>query len=158
LFDAVYATDISRDALVVAGQNLELVASTLRSLVHLAHGSLVRPVRHLRARVVVSNPPYIAFGEAEALPASVRDWEPPAALFSGGDGLAVTRALIREAAGVLEDGGLLALEVDTRRASLVAEVAAREARFDGVTVRLDLTGRERFVLARRKERSGDDRG
>jgi release factor glutamine methyltransferase len=106
----------------------------------------------------VSNPPYIALGEAAALPASVRDWEPPAALFSGGDGLAVTAALIREAADVLDEGGLLALEVDTRRASLVAEVAAREARFGGVTVRLDLTGRERFVLARRKERSRDDRG
>ena len=158
LFDAVYATDISRDALAVAGQNLERTRSTLRSLVHLAHGSLLRPVRNLRARVVVSNPPYIALGEAAALPASVRDWEPPAALFSGGDGLAVTTALIREAADVLDEGGLLALEVDTRRASLVAEVAAREARFGGVTVRLDLTGRERFVLARRKERSRDDRG
>ena len=157
-FDAVYATDISRDALAVAGQNLELTRSTLRSVVRLAHGSLLRPVRNLRARVVVSNPPYIALGEAVALPASVRDWEPPAALFSGGDGLAVTTALIREAADVLDEGGLLALEVDTRRASLVAAVAAREARFGGVTVRLDLTGRERFVLARRKERSGDDRG
>jgi release factor glutamine methyltransferase len=157
-FSAVYATDVSLDALAVARQNVEATRHTLRAPVHLMHGSLLRPVRQLRARVIVSNPPYIAFGEATSLPPSVRDWEPPVALFSGGDGMAATTALVRAAADVLEDGGLLAIEVDARRASLVAELAAHEARFDAVWVRLDLTGRERFVLARRKERTGDDRG
>jgi release factor glutamine methyltransferase len=157
-FDAVHATDISRDALAVARRNLELTQSSLRSPVHLAHGSLLRPVRHVRASVVVSNPPYIACGEAVALPASVRDWEPAPALFSAGAGMAVTTALVRESGDVLEVGGLLALEVDSRRASLVAELVACDARFDAVSVRLDLTGRVRFVLARRNERRRDDRG
>jgi methylase of polypeptide subunit release factors len=47
-------------------------------------------------------------------------------------------------------GGLLALEVDARRASLVAELVAHDARYEDVGVHLDLTGRERFVLARRR--------
>ena len=46
-------------------------------------------------------------------------------------------------------GGLLALEVDTRRASLVAEAVATNGGYKEVAVHLDLTGRERFVLARR---------
>jgi methylase of polypeptide subunit release factors len=61
---------------------------------------------------------------------------------------------VREAADVLVPGGLLALEVDVRRASLVAELVSRERRFHAIRMELDLTGRERFVLARRQERDG----
>ena len=73
------------------------------------------------------------------------------ALFSGADGMAATARLVREAAEVLAPGGLLALEVDMRRASLAAELVSRERRFHAIRVELDLTGRERFVLARRQE-------
>jgi release factor glutamine methyltransferase len=152
-FERVYGTDISLDALAVARRNVELCAG-LRAPVELHHGSLLGPVREVRARVVVSNPPYIALGEAQALPASVRDWEPAVALFSGADGMDATAQLVREAAEVLEPGGLLAMEVDVRRASIAAELVSRERRFESVRVELDLTGRERFVLARRQERSG----
>jgi release factor glutamine methyltransferase len=101
-------------------------------------------------RALVSNPPYIAFSELDELPASVRDWEPPLALLSGDEGLATTRTIVREAPSVLERGGLLALEVDTRRASLVVEALASNGSYQDVAVHLDLTGRERFVLARRR--------
>ena len=156
-FDEVYATDVSLGALAVAKANKELVGANLRAPLRFLHGSLLRPLGSVRARVIVSNPPYIAFDEAGALPASVRDWEPATALFSGSGGMAMTSALVGEAIAVLEDGGLLAMEVDARRASMAAELAAREPRFEDVRVCLDLTGRERFVLAR-KGRNGDDRG
>ena len=44
----------------------------------------------------------------------------------------------------------LALEVDVRRASLVAELVASDGRYENVGIELDLTGRERFVLATRR--------
>jgi release factor glutamine methyltransferase len=153
-FSRVYATDISRDAVDVARHNVELSKSFLRSPLEILHGSLLGPLLDVRARAVVSNPPYIALGEAASLPASVRDWEPAVALFSGNDGLRATARLVREAADVLAPGGLLALEVDVRRASLVAELVSRERRFHAIRMELDLTGRERFVLARRQERDG----
>jgi release factor glutamine methyltransferase len=149
-FSRVYGTDISRDALAVAARNVDVSAALLRAPVELLHGSLLGPLLDVRARVVVSNPPYIALGEAASLPGSVRDWEPPVALFSGSDGMAATARLVREAADVLAPGGLLALEVDARRASLAAELVSRERRFEDVRVELDLSGRERFVLARRQ--------
>jgi release factor glutamine methyltransferase len=150
-FDRVIATDISLGALAVARANVARLAPALRAPVELRRGALVAPVQDVRARAVVSNPPYIAYEEAPALPRSVRDWEPPIALFSAGDGMTVTAALIRGAAAVLEPGGLLALEVDSRRASLAAELALADGRYRDVSVRLDLAGRERILLARRKD-------
>lgn len=148
-FDHVIGTDVSRDALAVAGRNAELLAGAMRATFELREGSLLDPVRGITARAVVSNPPYIAFSEAASLPASVRDWEPPVALVSGSEGMAATATIIRQAAGILEPGGMLALEVDTRRASLVAELAASHGRYRDVRVELDLAGRERFVTASR---------
>jgi release factor glutamine methyltransferase len=149
-FDRVVATDVSLDALAVARGNAERLAAALRAPVELRHGSLLAPVREVRARVVVSNPPYISYDEAATLPRSVRDWEPAPALYSGAEGMAATAEIVREAAAVLEPGGLLALEVDMRRASLVADRLMSDARYADVRVRLDLTGRERFVLATRR--------
>jgi release factor glutamine methyltransferase len=102
------------------------------------------------ARVIVSNPPYIATSEATSLPRSVRDWEPPVALFSGGDGMTATSELVRDAAALLEPGGLLALELDSRRASLAAELAMASGAYVNVGIRLDLAGRERILLATRR--------
>lgn len=149
-FDRVIATDVSLGALDVAERNAAFVRDDLRAPIELLHGSLLAPVAGLQVRVLVSNPPYIAFSELEELPASVRDWEPPLALLSGDEGLATTRTIVRDAPSVLEHGGLLALEVDTRRASLVAEALASNGSYQDVAVHLDLTGRERFVLARRR--------
>ena len=151
-FDRVVGTDVSLDALAVARRNTVLLAPALRAAVELRHGAGLAPLAGARARAVVSNPPYVTYGEMGALPASVRDWEPALALCCGGEGLDVTVQLVRDAAPVLEPDGVLALEVDARRASLVAECVAADGRYRDVTVRLDLTGRERFVVASRAAR------
>ena len=150
-FARVIATDISRDALLVAEGNLARCGAALRAPVELRAGSLLRPVGERPLRAVVSNPPYISPSEAAALPPSVRDWEPPVALFSGEDGMLATARLVREASDALGEGGLLALEVDARRASLTSELVATHGAYEQVQVLLDLTGRERFVVARRRE-------
>ncbi|MES2358662.1 MAG: peptide chain release factor N(5)-glutamine methyltransferase [Gemmatimonadota bacterium] len=149
IFDRVVATDVSLDALAVARQNASRLAGALRAPVEFRHGALLAPVRDVRASVIVSNPPYIAYHEAAELPAGVRDWEPALALLSGADGMTATVAIIRGAADLLHEGGILALEVDARRASLAAESLAVDPRYREISVRLDLAGRERFVIARR---------
>jgi release factor glutamine methyltransferase len=146
-FDRVVGTDVSLDALAVARSNAHACRDALRVPVTFRHGSLLAPLLGERARVIVSNPPYIAYDEAAALPAAVRDWEPGVALFSGDNGMAATSALVRAAAELLEPGGLLALEVDARRAQLTAELAGADRRYREIGIRLDLAGRERFVVA-----------
>lgn len=150
-FDRVIATDVSVDAIAVARRNAHRLADRLLAPVEFRQGSLLEPVDDVRPILVVSNPPYIANGEAVALPRSVRDWEPPIALLSGRDGLHATARLVREAADRLAPGGTLALEVDSRRAHLVADLARRAARVADVQILRDLAGLDRFVVARCKE-------
>ncbi|MFL5480817.1 MAG: peptide chain release factor N(5)-glutamine methyltransferase [Gemmatimonadaceae bacterium] len=148
-FDRVYATDISLDALQVATANAASLAKVLKSAVEFRHGSLLAPLKGVKLDAVICNPPYISFAELIDLPRDVRDWEPSIALLSANDGLAATRELVRTAPLQLARRGLLALEVDTRRAGSVAEMISVDGRYTDVEVLLDLTGRERFVLARR---------
>lgn len=153
-YERVIATDVSRDALDVARENVRRQGVALRAPVELRLGSLLGPVAERGVRVVVSNPPYIGLDEAAALPGAVRDWEPAVALFSGRGGMATIAALVRDAAPALAPGGMLALEVDARRASRAAELAAAHGGYDRIRLELDLTGRERFVVARRREERG----
>ena len=148
-FEKVFATDISLDALAVAAANATSLGKLLKSPVELRHGSLLAPLHGEKLDVIVSNPPYVSFAELAELPPDVRDWEPSLALLSPQDGLAATRELIKQAPHQLVSGGLLAVEVDARRAGSVAEMVSVDGRYTEVEVLLDLTGRERFVFARR---------
>ena len=144
-FDRVLATDVAADAIAVAREN----ARSLHLNVEFRTGDLLAPIAGERLDVLVSNPPYIAFDEAAALPTAVRDWEPGHALFSGNSGLDATSRIVRGAPELLCTGGLLALEVDCRRALQVAELVASSGAYGGVSVCQDLMGRDRFVLATR---------
>jgi release factor glutamine methyltransferase len=144
----VVGTDVSSDALAVARENvLAMSQGGADARVELRAGAAYTPVRGEVFDVIVSNPPYIAYQELADLPGSVRDWEPSAALSCGDGGLEVTRENLTGAPAHLRSGGLLALEVDERRAREVAELAAATAGLCNARVRLDLAGRERFMLA-----------
>ncbi len=151
-FDEVHAIDLSPDALAVARANLTAVPADRRDRVRFHEGALLAPVRGTLFDTVVSNPPYISPAERGELPALVRDWEPSVALFADDGGMATIRALVPEAAAALGPGGLLAMEVDSRRADLAAAAVRDDGRFTDIETRLDLTGRPRFVVARRQER------
>jgi release factor glutamine methyltransferase len=148
-FERVIATDISLDALEVAKRNSKTLAPVLKSPVEFRLGSLLAPLKGEKLHAIVSNPPYISFAELSDLPADVRDWEPCLALICPQDGLSVTRAIVSEAPELLQRNGILALEVDMRRAGSVAELVSVDRRYKDIEVLLDLAGRERFVFARR---------
>lgn len=147
--DRIVATDVSGDALAVAAGNVERLRARLTGRVELRQGAGLAPVRGEQFAVVVSNPPYIAFAEAASLPPSVRDWEPPLALYSGDGGMSLTAELLRDAAPVLLPGGLLAVELDSRRVDAAARLARDDGRYEGVTIHPDMTGRGRILTARR---------
>lgn len=144
-FDRVIATDVSVDALDVARLNAADIKPPIP--VEFRMGSDLTPLEGVRARVIVSNPPYIAYDEASALPASVRDWEPATALFAADGGMARYNAILAESPRFLEPGGLVVLELDARRAGETAERARRLGWLD-IRILRDLSGRERVLVAR----------
>jgi release factor glutamine methyltransferase len=145
----VTATDTSDEALAVARENAE--ACGVADRVELRHGDWLEPIApDERFEVIVSNPPYIAAGERESLPADVREFEPEQALFSGTSGLEALREIVDEAPCHLVTEGLLALELAETRAPEVA--AWLTGAYDWEEIRLidDLAGRPRVLLARRQ--------
>jgi len=145
----LYATDRSAEALCVARRNAE--RHGVAGQVTFLEGDLVDP---LRARglagqvdVVVSNPPYIAEREWDALQPEVRLFEPRMALAGGEDGLAVYRRLVQEAADLLNAAGWLIMEVGQGQAESVRALMAETGRYGAVDVRLDQAGIARVLCA-----------
>ena len=143
-FERVIAVERSLEAAALARENVALVQPPVPFEVR--EGDLLAPLAGERCRAIVSNPPYLTEAEHVGLDPTVRLFEPRDALVSGADGLGATRALLTGAREVLEPGGLLALEVDERRARRVARLA-RELAWSRVRVYDDVFGRPRYVLA-----------
>jgi len=99
--------------------------------------------------VVVANPPYIP---PDAVPqeAEVRDHDPDLALYGGGpDGLDVPRGVLATATRLLHAGGRLVMEHAEVQAAAVREMVRRSGAYTDVHTRVDLTGRDRMVVATR---------
>lgn len=144
----VVATDLSPGALEVASANLTGVGTLVASRVRLEQGAWFGAVpRSLRGQVhlVVSNPPYV--GDDEELPDEVGEWEPPSALRSGPTGMEDIDQIVAEAPRWLTRPGVLVVELAPDQADQ-AVARARDAGFDAVDVRPDLTGRDRALVAR----------
>jgi len=150
----VTAVDCSAAALEVARQNAEFHGVAER--VRFVESDLLKAVRGERFDVVVSNPPYVA--EGEALEAQVRDWEPHGALFAGPTGLEVYRRLILEAWLALNPGGWLVMEIGHgQREAIEALLSSHESSpgpepkrgWSAVSFVADLQGISRVAMARR---------
>ncbi|MGH9368147.1 MAG: peptide chain release factor N(5)-glutamine methyltransferase [Thermoanaerobaculia bacterium] len=148
------ALDISVDALALARENaarhgvlgrLELLASDwLTALCPVPFDALL------------SNPPYLALGEAPHLPPTVRDHDPRRALFAGEEGLDAIRHLLETAPPFLASEGLLVFEIGFGQAAAVeSELRARPA-WSFLRIVPDLEGIPRVALARRRSSSPSD--
>lgn len=108
--------------------------------------------------LVVANPPYIPDAEPlETLEPEVSEYDPAHALFAGPDGMAVITPIVGHAARWLKVGGSLAIEHDDTTSEATVRTVAAAGAFDAVTAHRDLTGRLRFVTARRTD-SADSEG
>jgi release factor glutamine methyltransferase len=95
--------------------------------------------------LVISNPPYIPVG-AYVEP-EVSEYDPPAALWSGTDGLDAIRTVQRAARRLLRPGGLVAVEHGAPQGAAVYWVFPEEQGWRDTRNHKDLAGRDRFVTA-----------
>jgi release factor glutamine methyltransferase len=104
--------------------------------------------------LVVTNPPYVP--DTVELEPEVAEHDPPHAVFAGPDGMRVIAAVVRLAGRWLRPGGFFAVEHDDTTSLLTSELVSSTGLFDDIAARTDLTGRSRFVTARRRDDSADD--
>jgi release factor glutamine methyltransferase len=119
----VIATDISEAALGVARRNAE--ANGVADRIDFRTGNLLEPVTEA-ADLIVSNPPYVASGDAPGLVPEVREHEPHVALFAGPDGFSMFDRLFPAAATRMRPGGRLIVEVGYDQDAHVARIASRD--------------------------------
>jgi release factor glutamine methyltransferase len=140
------ATDVSRRALRVARENGDRngVSGPIRWVLGRGLGPFPEaPTFDL----IVSNPPYVSPKERNTLAPEVR-MEPGDALFSGQDGLELTRELMTGGRHLLRSSGHLALEIDPRSADGLLETGAMLGYLP--IVKQDLSGRDRVLILRKR--------
>ena len=140
----VVCTDVSEAALAVAGGNARALGVADR--VQLLRSDWFADVRG-QFDLIVSNPPYIALSEWDALDLDVREFDPRQALTDEGDGLSAYRTILAGAPAVLAPDGTLAFEIGWQQGPDVAQLC-RARGFADVQVLPDLAGRDRCVMAK----------
>ncbi|RYL94012.1 peptide chain release factor N(5)-glutamine methyltransferase [Sporolactobacillus sp. THM19-2] len=142
----VTATDISCEALAVAGEN----ARHLGAKVDFRPGDLTVPLAGLHYDILVSNPPYISRTGMEQLDDTVKDFEPHLALFGGGDGLDCYRQILRGVTA-FSTGPLflLGFEIGAEQGQAISGLirSTFPNRIEALAVEKDIAGLDRNVLA-----------
>ncbi|MCR2793867.1 peptide chain release factor N(5)-glutamine methyltransferase [Microbacterium sp. zg.Y625] len=140
----VYAAENSVDAFVWAKENFRAVGAPNARIafVDLAEAF---PELDGTVSVVVSNPPYVPEGAIPRDP-EVRDWDPPAALYGGADGLDVVRVISGVASRLLHPGGTLVLEHGEWQGAPIRELLAADG-WRAAATHQDLTLRDRATTA-----------
>lgn len=120
----VDALDISSDALQVAQRNVE--EYELQDRVFLHQSNLYENLPNRKYDLIISNPPYVNAASMQKLPQEYRA-EPEIALAGGNDGMDLVRKIVFGAAQLLNEDGVLVVEIGNERAN--AEAAFPQAEF-----------------------------
>lgn len=135
-------TDISQEALVVAGENkvrLHVEAEFIKS-------DLFENVSGVYD-MIVSNPPYIRTDVIQGLQEEVRLHDPYIALDGKADGLHFYRRIIEEGSSYIKEGGWILFEIGCDQAAAVVRLL-HAAGYGSISVKKDLAGLDRVVCAR----------
>jgi release factor glutamine methyltransferase len=148
----IVATDISREALLLAKENAK--SAGILHQIEFVNGDLLGPFRYLRDQepfdLILSNPPYIDRSEIQRLAREIRDYEPVAALDGGEGGMEFYRRIVSQAPSYLRRGGWLLLEVGEGQGGRVADQLERSGYFIRPQLLPDLSGIRRVVKTQRK--------
>lgn len=137
------ATDTSAAALSIAAKNAARHAVDDRLELRLA--DLFGDIGD-RFDLIVSNPPYIPYGQIAELQPEVRDFEPRSALVGGEDGLDCLRQIAAGSRQFLRVGGVLLMEIGFDQAAAVATLFDSDF-WINVEFLSDLQGIDRVVKA-----------
>jgi release factor glutamine methyltransferase len=142
---SILATDISNAALAVARRNA--VRHGVADRIQFECADLLQNVSGT-FDLIAANPPYVRSGDRPALQPEVRE-EPDVALFSGPEGLDVTRRLITDAPAHLRHGAHLVFEFGLGQDVEIEGLIAASPSLTLIEMRRDLQGIARTAIAKR---------
>lgn len=141
------AADVSQAALDVAKSNAQ--AHGVADRVRFVASDLFTNVEKEEFDVVVSNPPYISDSDYDALPKTVRDYEPTTALRAGSRGTEVIERIIGGAADYLRPQGKLFIEFGAGQGERIRGFCP-EVQWRVLPTVKDMSGLERVFAAERR--------
>ena len=138
---AVYAIDISPQALEIARRNAEQQQVQVTFL----EGDLLKPSieRGIKADVLMANLPYVASGDLPGL--AVSRYEPQLALDGGPDGLDLVRRLLVDVPQVCDVGALVLLEIGADQGAAALALAQEVVNPQQAAVLQDYAGLDRII-------------
>jgi len=139
---AVFATDVSKNALKIAQQNA--VANKLD--VNFSLNDVLQGQNPFNSffDVIVSNPPYITMDEAYLMPDNVLNYEPHIALFSNNDALTFYKAIGNFAFKYLKKEGCLYFEINEYHLEATMNCLQRIG-FTQLSPKKDINGKWRML-------------
>ncbi len=138
----VVATDLSEDALATAQKN----AQRLEADIDCRLGDLTAPLAGEKFDIILSNPPYIAFDEAEAMSDVVLKHEPHSALFAEEDGLILYRQLAEQLPAYMNRPALIGLEIGYTQGEKVAKFFQDSFPQATISIEKDINGKPRMIF------------
>jgi release factor glutamine methyltransferase len=139
----IVGTDISEDALMLAGENAERLGLVDR--VRFLRSNLLQDVQP-GFDLIVANLPYVSTEDRQNLSREVLH-DPEMALFAGVRGDELVRQLIAQAPSWLRPGGMLAMEIGIGQSETLAAALA-EKNYRDILTEKDYSGVIRFLFAR----------
>ncbi|MEK5230686.1 peptide chain release factor N(5)-glutamine methyltransferase [Lysinibacillus sp. FSL K6-0232] len=138
----VVATDLSEAALVTAQNN----AQRLQANIDFRLGDLTTPLAGEKFDIVLSNPPYIAFDEAQEMSSVVLEHEPHSALFAEEDGLLLYRKLAEQLPAHMNRPALIGLEIGYTQGDKVAKLFQDSFPQATISIEKDINGKPRMIF------------
>ncbi len=140
---AFLGTDVSEDAIALAQENAERCALSGKVKLAVADGldDFDEPEC---VDVIVSNPPYIASADCDALDPRIRDHEPRIALDGGATGLDFYDRYLGDALNILKPGGAVFFEIGEGQGGALAKLMA-DYGFADVKIEKDFAGHDRYA-------------
>lgn len=137
----VTASDISQGALQLAEENSKLNQVSLDFVESDVFGQITGTFD-----VIISNPPYIAYGDKDEVGLNVLASEPHLALFADEDGFAIYRQIIEGAGEHLSENGKLYFEIGYKQGDGLRALLSKHFPQKRIRVLEDIFGKDRKVV------------
>ena len=146
-FAKVFAWDVSPEALEIATENAAL--NHVKVVFDCIDVLTIIPSKHQQKSldIIVSNPPYVRFSEANQMEANVLEHEPHVALFvENTDPLLFYRIISKLALEMLKPGGALYFEINSYLGKETLNLV-KTFPFNSVQLFQDISGKDRIIRA-----------